>query len=75
MSVTCNRFNRCARFAPKYSVVPLLYFFSWNHLFSNRVFLISTVTFPNFSAMRVTVARLMIGSILGRWLRIIQWKC
>ena len=34
-SITLTRFNRCARFAPKYSVAPLLSFLSLTSLFPN----------------------------------------
>ena len=55
--VSCTRFNRCARFVPKYSVVPFLSFFPWTHLFSNRVPLSSTATSSTVSTMRVPSAR------------------
>ena len=35
--VTCTRFNRCAMFAPKYSVEPLFSFFPRTRFFSNCV--------------------------------------
>ena len=36
-SVNWTRFNRCARFAPKYSADPLFSFLSLTRLFSSRV--------------------------------------
>ena len=74
-SVTCTRFKRCTRFAPKYSVVPLLSFFYGTCLLSNQVSLCSTATSSTVSAMRVPIARLMLGSSLGRWLRKSWWRC
>ena len=74
-SVTCNRFNRCARLAPKYSVAPLLSFFPRTHLFYNQVSLSSTATSPTVSAMRVPAARLRLGSIPDRCLRSNRWRC
>ena len=67
-SVTWTRFSRCAKLAPKYSVAPLLSFFSRTRLFSNCVSLISTATSPTVSMMRVPAAQLMLWSRPGRWL-------
>ena len=66
--VTCTRLRRCVRFAPKYSAAPLRSFFLRTRLFSKHVSQSSTATSPTVSAIRVTVARFMLGYNPGRWI-------
>ena len=74
-AVTWTRFNRCARFAPKYSAAPLFSFLYLTRLFSSRVYLSFTATSLTVSAMQVPAVRLMLWSRLGRWIRSIRWRC
>ena len=74
-SFTWTRFNRCARFAPKYSSAPLLFFLSLTRLFYSRFYLSSTATSLTVYAIRVLAARLMLGSRPGRWISTGRWQC
>ena len=73
-SVTCTKFSRCAKLAPKYSAAPLCSFFSRTRLFSSRVSQSSTATSLNVLAVRVPAAWLMLGSSSGRWLSSRRWR-